>query len=67
MYRETVSKNTPERNFGPAELLSIEEIRGQFQVVFFDHVRLMQLALAAMRREDDDLSGGEEWDLRRPC
>ena len=52
---DVVINNAGSGHFGPAELLSIEEIREQFQVVFFAHVRLMQLALAAMRRENSGL------------
>jgi NAD(P)-dependent dehydrogenase (short-subunit alcohol dehydrogenase family) len=52
---DVVINNAGSGHFGPAELLSVEEIREQFQVVFFAHVRLMQLALAAMRRRDSGL------------
>jgi NAD(P)-dependent dehydrogenase (short-subunit alcohol dehydrogenase family) len=52
---DVVINNAGSGHFGPAELLSTEEIREQFQVVFFAHVRLMQLALAAMRRSDSGL------------
>ena len=52
---DVVINNAGSGHFGPAELLSIEEIREQFQVVFFAHIRLMQLALAAMRRENSGL------------
>ena len=46
---DVVINNGGSGHFGPAELLSQEEILRQFQVVFFSHVRLMQLALTAMR------------------
>jgi uncharacterized protein len=46
---DVVINNAGSGHFGPAELLSEEEIVRQFQVVFFSHVRLMQLALADMR------------------
>jgi NAD(P)-dependent dehydrogenase (short-subunit alcohol dehydrogenase family) len=46
---DVVINNAGSGHFGPAELLSQEEILRQFQVVFFSHVRLMQLALAEMR------------------
>ncbi|HEY4282306.1 MAG TPA: SDR family NAD(P)-dependent oxidoreductase [Chthoniobacterales bacterium] len=47
---DVVINNAGSGHFGPAELLSLAEIENQFQVVFFSHVRLMQLALAAMRQ-----------------
>src|SRR3982751_2740421 len=47
---DVVINNAGSGHFGPAELLSLEELREQFQLVFFAHVRLMQLALADMRR-----------------
>src|SRR5205823_4683048 len=52
---DVVINNAGSGHFGPAELLSPEETANQFQVVFFAHVRLMQLALAAMRRRDKGL------------
>jgi short-subunit dehydrogenase len=52
---DVVINNAGSGHFGPAELLSPAEITAQFQVVFFAHVRLMQLALAAMRRRDTGL------------
>src|SRR5438132_11224016 len=39
---DVVINNAGSGHFGPAELLSLPEIREQFQVVFFAHVRLMQ-------------------------
>jgi NAD(P)-dependent dehydrogenase (short-subunit alcohol dehydrogenase family) len=47
---DVVINNAGSGHFGPAELLSADEVTEQFQVVFFAHIRLMQLALAAMRR-----------------
>jgi len=46
---DVLINNAGSGHFGPAELLSHEEILRQFQVVFFSHVRLMQLALTDMR------------------
>jgi NAD(P)-dependent dehydrogenase (short-subunit alcohol dehydrogenase family) len=46
---DVMINNAGSGHFGPAELLSQDEISRQFQVVFFSHVRLMQLALAEMR------------------
>jgi NAD(P)-dependent dehydrogenase (short-subunit alcohol dehydrogenase family) len=42
-------------HFGPAELLSVPEIQEQFQVLFFGHVRLTQIALAHMRERGQGL------------
>jgi NAD(P)-dependent dehydrogenase (short-subunit alcohol dehydrogenase family) len=47
---DVVINNAGSGHFGPAELLTPAEIAAQFQIVFFAHVRLMQLALAHMRR-----------------
>jgi NAD(P)-dependent dehydrogenase (short-subunit alcohol dehydrogenase family) len=47
---DVVINNAGSGHFGPAELLSRDEIAEQFQIVFFSHVRLMQLALTAMRQ-----------------
>jgi short-subunit dehydrogenase len=52
---DVVINNAGTGHFGPAELLSEEELFEQFQVVFFAHVRLMQLALSEMRRRDNGL------------
>src|SRR5436853_7888294 len=52
---DAVVNNAGSGHFGAAELLSAEEMAEQFQVVFFAHVRLMQLALAEMRRRDTGL------------
>jgi len=47
---DVVINNAGGGHFGPAELLSPSEIAELFQLLFFSHVRLMQLALADMRR-----------------
>src|SRR3982750_4341824 len=52
---DVVINNAGSGHFGPAELLSQPEIAEQFQVVLFGHIRLMQLALAAMRRHGSGL------------
>ena len=52
---DAVINNAGSGHFGPAELLSSEQIADQFQVVFFAHVRLMHLALAEMRRRGGGL------------
>jgi NAD(P)-dependent dehydrogenase (short-subunit alcohol dehydrogenase family) len=46
---DVVVNNAGSGHFGPAELLSETEIADQFQVLFFAHVHVMQLALAHMR------------------
>ncbi len=46
---DVVINNAGSGHFGPAEFLSPAEIEDQFQILFFAHVRLMQLALAEMR------------------
>lgn len=47
--------NAGSGHFGPAELLSAPEIQEQFQVLFFGHVRLTQIALAHMRERGQGL------------
>ncbi|HJT81744.1 MAG TPA: SDR family NAD(P)-dependent oxidoreductase [Chthoniobacterales bacterium] len=47
---DVVINNAGTGHFGPAELLTATEIAELFDVLFFSHVRLMQLALADMRR-----------------
>jgi NAD(P)-dependent dehydrogenase (short-subunit alcohol dehydrogenase family) len=44
-----VINNAGSGHFGPAELLSGEEIRNHFQVLLFSHIHLMQLAMAHLR------------------
>jgi len=46
---DVLINNAGSGHFGPAESLSAEIISNQFQVLVFGHIRLMQLALAAMR------------------
>jgi short-subunit dehydrogenase len=52
---DVVINNAGSGHFGPAEVLSNSEIADQFQIAFFAHVRLMQLALAEMRRRNSGL------------
>jgi NAD(P)-dependent dehydrogenase (short-subunit alcohol dehydrogenase family) len=47
---DVVINNAGSGHFGPGEFLSSAEIEEQFQILFFAHVRLMQLALAEMRQ-----------------
>jgi NAD(P)-dependent dehydrogenase (short-subunit alcohol dehydrogenase family) len=44
-----VINNAGNGHFGPAELLSDEAIRNQFQVLLFSHIYLMQLAIGHLR------------------
>src|SRR5260370_23477322 len=46
---DVVINNAGSGHFGPAEHLSDAEIKRQFQVLLFGHLKLMRLALAAMR------------------
>jgi NAD(P)-dependent dehydrogenase (short-subunit alcohol dehydrogenase family) len=46
---DVVINNAGSGHFGPAEFLSAEAVRAQFQTVVFAHLQLCQLALAAMR------------------
>src|SRR5438128_3139417 len=48
-YFDVVINNAGGGYFGPAEHLSEEEIKKQFQVLVFGHLQLMRLALTAMR------------------
>jgi len=42
-------------HFGPAELLKDEILTSRFQILVFSHIRLMQLALEAMRSRNQGL------------
>src|SRR6266404_2330852 len=48
-YFDVVINNAGGGHFGPGEHLSADEIEEQFQVLLFAHLRLMRLALSAMR------------------
>jgi len=52
---DVVINNAGSGHFGPAEFLSSAEIEEQFQILFFAHVRLMQLALTQMRQRGGGL------------
>ena len=54
-YFEVLINNAGGGHFGPAEFLSPEIISNQFQVLVFGHIRLMQLALAAMRSRGEGM------------
>jgi NAD(P)-dependent dehydrogenase (short-subunit alcohol dehydrogenase family) len=46
---DVVINNAGSGHFGPAEFLSPEAVRAQFQTVVFAHIELCRLALASMR------------------
>ena len=48
---DAVINNAGSGHFGPAELLSEEAVRDQFQTVVFAHVELCRLALRSMREQ----------------
>jgi NAD(P)-dependent dehydrogenase (short-subunit alcohol dehydrogenase family) len=52
---DVVINNAGSGHFGPAESLTPELLRQQYQVLVFSHVRLIQLALAAMRNQNRGL------------
>jgi len=52
---DVVINNAGSGHFGPAENLSADTIANQFQLLVFGHIQLMQLALAAMRRQEHGL------------
>ena len=52
---DVVINNAGSGHFGPAEFLSPREIEDQFRIVFFAHIKLMQLALTEMRARDSGL------------
>ncbi|PYK82937.1 MAG: hypothetical protein DME41_08270 [Verrucomicrobia bacterium] len=52
---DVLINNAGSGHFGPAESLSEKEIASQFQILFFGHIQLMQLALAAMRGQGHGL------------
>jgi NAD(P)-dependent dehydrogenase (short-subunit alcohol dehydrogenase family) len=52
---DVVINNAGSGHFGAAEFLSAAEIGDQFQILFFGPARLMQLALAEMRRRETGL------------
>ena len=54
-YFDVHINNAGAGHFGPAEFLSTAEIQEQFQILFFGHVRLTQIALAHMRERGHGL------------
>ena len=46
---DIVINNAGSGHFGPAEILSRDELYSQFQILVFAHIKLCQLALRAMR------------------
>lgn len=48
---DAVINNAASGHFGPAELMSEEAVRDQFQTVVFAHIELCRLALRSMRRQ----------------
>lgn len=48
---DVVINNAGSGHFGPAELLSEEAVRDQFQTVVFAHIELCRLALRSMREQ----------------
>jgi short-subunit dehydrogenase len=52
---DVLINNAGSGHFGPAEMLSEDEIKRQFQVLFFGQLRLMRLALNAMRASGSGL------------
>ena len=54
-YLDVLINNAGAGHFGPAELLSFETITGQFQILVFGQIQLMQLALQHMRSRGEGL------------
>ena len=52
---DAVINNAGSGHFGPAELLSENEITEQLQILYLSHIRLLQLALAQMRSQGSGL------------
>src|SRR5437762_5218302 len=52
---DVLINNAGSGHFGPAGNLSEKEIASQFQILFFGHVQLMQLALRAMQERGEGL------------
>jgi NAD(P)-dependent dehydrogenase (short-subunit alcohol dehydrogenase family) len=52
---DVVINNAGDGHFGPAETLSSTQLAGQFQVLLFGHVHLLQLALQSMRTSGEGL------------
>jgi NAD(P)-dependent dehydrogenase (short-subunit alcohol dehydrogenase family) len=54
-YLDVLINNAGAGHFGPAELLPFETITGQFQILVFGQIQLMQLALQHMRSRGEGL------------
>ncbi len=54
-YFDVLINNAGSGHFGPAGNLSEKEIASQFQILFFGHVQLMQVALRAMQERGEGL------------
>jgi short-subunit dehydrogenase len=54
-YLDVLINNAGAGHFGPAELLPLETITGQFQILVFGQIQLMQLALQHMRSRGEGL------------
>jgi len=54
-YFDVLINNAGSGHFGPAEFLSADAVRDQFQTVVFAHIELCRLALQAMRARDRGL------------
>ena len=52
---DVLINNAGSGHFGPAENLSGKEMASQFQILFFGHVQLMQLALRMMQERGEGL------------
>ena len=52
---DVLINNAGSGHFGPAELVSQEVIKNQFQTLVFSHLQLMQLALKTMRMRNSGL------------
>src|SRR6266581_9439025 len=52
---DVLINNAGSGHFGPAELLSQEDIVDQFQILFFGHLQLMRLALRMMQERGEGL------------
>jgi NAD(P)-dependent dehydrogenase (short-subunit alcohol dehydrogenase family) len=47
---DVIINNAGSGHFSAAEEMPLEEVRSQFQILFFSHVRVMQLAIAHLRQ-----------------
>jgi short-subunit dehydrogenase len=54
-YFDVLINNAGSGHFGPAEFLSADAVRDQFQTVVFAHIELCRLALRSMRQREHGL------------